>query len=55
MGEIVNLRRAREAKAAESRAQYGRSKSERATSGAEARRLEATLDGSRLDVPQPRQ
>ncbi len=59
MAEIVNLRRFRKGKArAEAaatadvnRARHGRSAAERRAESAEAERLEAGLDGHRLDRP----
>jgi hypothetical protein len=57
MAEIVNLRRARKAKAREeaartaaaNRLHYGRTKAERAREAAERARREALLDGARRD------
>ncbi|TPG56429.1 DUF4169 family protein [Sphingomonas glacialis] len=59
MGEVVNLRRARKARArdtaettaAANRAAFGRSKCERATMAADVTRLDRDLDGARLDRP----
>lgn len=60
-GELINLRRARKAKAraqaaAEAdvrRAQFGRSKADKAQSEAERRREADGLDAHRLDPPEP--
>lgn len=57
MSEIVNLRRARKAKtrdaadqtAAENRARFGRSKSERAAQAAEAARAARRIDGAKRE------
>lgn len=57
MGEIVNLRQARKAKAraaesaasAENRARHGATKSERSARKAEGERAAALLDGARRD------
>jgi hypothetical protein len=63
MAEIINLRRARKAKArdaaaalaAANRALHGRSKSEKALAQAERARREALLDGAAIppDSPEP--
>lgn len=53
MADVINLRRARkakarierEARATENRAQYGRAKQERQAGSAEQQRLERVLDG----------
>lgn len=57
MGEVVNLRRARKARArdtaettaATNRAAFGRSKAERETTAAQAARLERGLDGAKRE------
>ena len=57
MAEIVNLNRARKAKArseaqtiaAANRAAFGRTKAEKQAARAEAERLDRTLDGSKRD------
>jgi hypothetical protein len=57
MGDIVNLRQARKAKARadhartaeENRARFGRTKAQRAEDAAEERRRAALLDGARRD------
>lgn len=57
MGEVVNLRRARKARArgtaettaATNRTAFGRSKAERAATAAEAARLERGLDGAKRE------
>ena len=57
MAEIINLRRARKAKArsdkdkaaAENRALHGRTKTERRAADAETTRTERTLDGARRE------
>lgn len=57
MGEVINLRRARKAKArveaattaAANRAAFGRTKAERAADAAEKARQNKTLDGAKLD------
>jgi hypothetical protein len=56
MGDIINLRQARKAKArgdkaraaAENRARFGRTKAQRATDAAEEHRRAAVLNGARL-------
>ena len=61
MAEIVNLRRARKAKArsdkeqiaAQNRALFGQSKADRVRLDAERRRTEAELDGARRDREEP--
>ena len=62
MAEIVNLRRARkdraraakDVRAADNRAQFGRSKAEKRAAGAERGRAETDLDGKKLaDGPAP--
>ncbi len=62
MAEIVNLRRARkdqkraakEARAADNRSRFGRTKAEKRATGAERGRAEAGLDGKKLaDEPAP--
>ena len=57
MAEIVNLNRARkakardaaQAKAAESRAKYGQTKAERARLAAESAKLRAVIDGAKKE------
>lgn len=57
MGDVINLRLARKAKArveavakaAENRAKHGRTKSEKATQAAEQARHDAILDGARRE------
>jgi hypothetical protein len=57
MGEVVNLRQARkraerrerDAKAEANRASYGRSRGEKRAARIEAERVDAVLDGHRLD------
>lgn len=57
MGEIVNLRRVRKAKArvtadataAANRAAFGRTRAEKAAAGIEAERCERALNGAKLD------
>jgi len=57
MGEVVNLRRARKARArdtaettaATNRAAFGRSKGERATASHDAARAERVLDGAKRE------
>ena len=57
MGEVINLRRARKARArvdaattaAANRAAFGRTKAERAAATAEADRNARMLDGAKLD------
>jgi hypothetical protein len=62
MAEIVNLRRARkdqaraakDARAAENRTQFGRTKAEKRATEAERARADTTLDGKKLgDEPGP--
>jgi hypothetical protein len=60
MAEIVNLRRARKAKArqtketeaAANRAKFGASKTERALTEAEVEKLAHTIDAHKLDKPE---
>lgn len=62
MGDIVNLRdfrkgRARaeaEARSAENRARFGRSKGERAQQAREEKRARRELDNAKLERPEPR-
>ncbi|MCH7796116.1 MAG: DUF4169 family protein [Proteobacteria bacterium] len=57
MAEIVNLRRARkgkarvekDARAADNRVRFGRTKAEKRQSEAERRRVEQMLDGKKID------
>ncbi len=57
MAEIVNLRRARkgkarvekDARAADNRVRFGRTKAEKRQSEAERRRMEQKLDGKKID------
>ena len=57
MAEIVNLRRARkgkarvekDARAANNRVRFGRTKAEKRQSEAERRRMEQKLDGKKID------
>ncbi len=57
MAEIVNLRRARkgkvraekDARAADNRVRFGRTKIEKRESEAESRRVEKKLDGKKID------
>ncbi len=57
MAEIVNLRRARkgkaraekDARAADNRVRFGRTKAEKSESEIESRRVEQKLDGKKID------
>lgn len=61
MGEIINLNRvrkereraARNAKAKANRAKFGRTKSDKSQAEDSANRLDKTVDGARLDDPDP--
>ena len=61
MGDVINLRRARKqrakveasARADQNRRVFGRTATEKAAESAAKARIEATLDGARLDSPTP--
>jgi len=49
MGDVINLRLARKARAAENRARHGQSSAERAAHRTEAERAARALEGRRRD------